>query len=268
MTNPAQMYEAFLVPAVFRPWAEELVRRLEPREGIRALDAGCGTGVVTRLVAQAIGPKGAVTGLDMNPAMLEIARGIPVEAGSAPITWVQSAADSVALPDATFDLITCQQMLQFAPDRLAVLREFRRLLAPGGRVAIAAWAGAELHPLQMEVDRAIQRRTGQPALAAGFALSESEEIRTLLEAAGFRVDGIELVHKESRFRDPEGAIRNHLLAATAGIASFRQLDSEARDEVLRQIASDVAPLVREHTVDGELVHDWHAHIALATVPLP
>lgn len=267
MTNPAEVYEAFLVPQVFRPWAQELIQRARPGSGMAALDAGCGTGAVTRLLAHAVGPTGVVIGLDMNPAMLEIARRRPEEVGSAPITWVQSAADAVALPDATFDLITCQQMLQFAPDRSAMLREFRRLLAPGGRVALATWAAAELHPFQMAIDAAIARRTGQPALVAGFALSDPDEIRGLAEAAGFRVDSIDLLVKTSRFANPEQAIRIHLLAATAGIASFRQLDSAARDELLDAIAADVAPLVRAHTVDGELAHDWHANITLARVPL-
>jgi ubiquinone/menaquinone biosynthesis C-methylase UbiE len=268
MTNPAELYQDVLVPAVFGPWAEELLRRAAPPPGARVLDVGCGTGVVTRTAARIVGPRGAVTGLDMNPAMLEIARHIPVEEGSARTTWVQSAADRIALPDATFDLITCQQVLQFVPDRAAVLREFRRLLAPGGRVALATWAAADLHPFQQAVDVAIARHTGQPALVAGFALSNPDEIRCLLEDAGFQIVAIDLLAKESRFPDPDRGLREHLLAATAGIPSFRQLDAGARDELIDRIVTDLADLIRANTVAGELVHAWHAHIALADVPNP
>jgi ubiquinone/menaquinone biosynthesis C-methylase UbiE len=268
MTSPAELYQNVLVPAVFGPWADELLRRAAPPPGARVLDVGCGTGVVTRAAARIVGPRGAVTGLDMNPAMLEVARHIPVEEGSGHITWVQSAADQIALPDATFDLITCQQVLQFVPDRGAVLREFRRLLAPGGRVAIAAWAAADLHPFQQGVDVAIARHTGQPALVAGFALSDPDEIRQLLEDAGFQVIAIDYLAKESRFPDPEQGLRGHLLAATAGIPSFRQLDAGSRTELIDQIVSDLSDLIRANTVAGELVHAWHSHIAIATVPNP
>lgn len=268
MTSPAEMYHSFLEPIIFGPWAEELIRRAAPRSGARVLDAGCGTGVVTRAVARAVGPRGQVTGLDMNQAMLDVARRVPVEEGAAPIVWVQSAADQIAYPDATFDLITCQQMLQFAPDRGAVLREFRRLLAPGGRLALATWAAAELHPLQMEIDRAIARYTGQPGLIAGFALSDEAELRRLLEGAGFPRVTIELIARESRYPGPDRAVQQWLLAATAGIASFRQLDHDARDELLERIAADLAEAIRAHTVDGYLVHTWHAHIAIADVPQP
>lgn len=268
MTNPAELYQHVLVPAVFGPWAEELLCRAAPQPGARVLDVGCGTGVVTRAAARAVGPGGAVTGLDMNPAMLEVARHIPVEEGSARITWVQSTADRIALPDATFDLITCQQVLQFVPDRAAALREFRRLLAPGGRVAIAAWAGADLHPEQREIDVAIVRHTGQPALVAGFALSDPDEIRRLLEDAGFQVVAIDLIAKKSRFPEPDRAVRNHLLAATAGIPSFRQLDADSREELIDRIAVDLTDFTRANTVAGELVHSWHAHIAIADVPNP
>ncbi|MCC6790335.1 MAG: methyltransferase domain-containing protein, partial [Thermomicrobiales bacterium] len=164
--------------------------------------------------------------------------------------------------------VTCQQMLQFVPDRAAVLREFRRLLAPGGRVAIATWASADLHPFQMEIDRIIQRHTGQAALVAGFGLSDSTEVRRLLEGAGFVVDAVDLLAKKSRFAEPDQALRNHLTAATAGIPSFRQLDVATRDHLLDLIARDAAELVRANTVEGMLVHDWHAHIAIGSVPMP
>jgi 2-polyprenyl-3-methyl-5-hydroxy-6-metoxy-1,4-benzoquinol methylase len=226
--NPAVLYADFLAPAVFEPWAEELLRHAGPTAGERVLDVGCGTGVVTRAAAARVGPRGAVTGLDFNPAMLEVARQTPAPDGAAPISYVVGAADDIAYPDANFDLVTCQQMLQFAPDRAAVVRQFRRVLAPGGRTAIAVCADITHNADQQPLDDAIVRRVGPPGIAAGLSFGSPDDLAALLDDAGFNVQSLDLVAKEARFPDPELVIRRWLLAATAGIPGLRQLDGAAR----------------------------------------
>jgi len=81
--NAAERYERVLVPAIFAPWAADLVALAKLRPGERVLDVACGTGVVGRLAAERVGPKGHVTGLDLNESMLEVARsrGVRVEIG-------------------------------------------------------------------------------------------------------------------------------------------------------------------------------------------
>ena len=71
----AELYQRHLVPAVTALWAAELVERVDVRAGERVLDIACGTGVVARAAAERAGPDGNVTGLDINPAMLGVARG-------------------------------------------------------------------------------------------------------------------------------------------------------------------------------------------------
>src|SRR5205823_9474849 len=105
-----------------------------------------GTGVVARLAAQQVGPEGQVTGLDLNPGMLAVARALPPPLG-ATITWVECSAVAMDLPDATFDVVLCQQGLQFFPDKPAALREMHRVLKPNGRAAIAVWTQIELNQI-------------------------------------------------------------------------------------------------------------------------
>src|SRR3546814_10148611 len=103
------------------------------REGERVLDVACGTGVVTRLASEQVGATGAVAGLDVNPGMLAVARAATPEGMS--IEWHEANAEAMPLPDASFDVVLCQLGLQFMPDRQAALREMRRVLVDGGRLA-------------------------------------------------------------------------------------------------------------------------------------
>lgn len=182
--SAAENYERYFVPTIGLPLAKDLVQRAALQPGARVLDAACGTGVVTRLVAEALGGEGSVAGLDVNPTMLAVAR----QAASleASIDWYESTLEAVPLPDAAFDVVLCQMGLQFMPDRSKALAEIRRLLAPGGRAVLsvpgptprlfaimAEGLGTHIHP----------ECAGFPEMV--FSLHEPEELRQLLEGAGF-----------------------------------------------------------------------------------
>jgi len=133
--NPAETYEHYFVPAMFLPWAAILLRHaaLQPREQV--LDVACGTGIVSRQAAPLVGADGQVVALDMNPAMLAVARAIPSPSG-ATINWQEGNAMSLPFPDGAFDVVLCQHGLQFVPDRAAAIREIRRVLTGlGDRLA-------------------------------------------------------------------------------------------------------------------------------------
>src|SRR5918996_2532863 len=105
--DAAQMRERYSVRYFIGPWAPGLIAVAALQPGERVLDVACGTGVVTRLVAPAVGPTGQVTGLDINAAMLAVARSLPPPSGAS-ITWVEGNAVAMDFPDASFDVILCQ----------------------------------------------------------------------------------------------------------------------------------------------------------------
>jgi ubiquinone/menaquinone biosynthesis C-methylase UbiE len=111
-----ELFERYLVPAVTAPWAADLVSLTDPPLGAHLLDVACGTGIVARLAAQRVGPTGHVVGLDLNPGMLAVARGLPPLPG-APIAWREASAVALLFPEATFDVVLCQQGLQFFSHR-------------------------------------------------------------------------------------------------------------------------------------------------------
>src|SRR5215471_13772015 len=104
---------------------QSLVQLAAPQEGDRVLDVACGTGPVTRYIAPFVGSTGRVVGLDLNSGMLDTARAMPIPEGIQ-IDWREGNATARPFPNASFDVVCCQQGLQFCPDRPAALRAMHR----------------------------------------------------------------------------------------------------------------------------------------------
>jgi SAM-dependent methyltransferase len=107
------------------------------------LDVACGTGIVARLAATKVRP-GQVTGLDLNAGMLAVARSLPND--GAPINWTEGSAVDMPFPSGHFDVVLCQQGLQFFPDQPGALRELHRVLRKGGRAALSVYSPIERTP--------------------------------------------------------------------------------------------------------------------------
>src|SRR5690606_9535063 len=117
-----------------------------PKPGERVLDLACGTGIIARQVAPLVGGEGKVVALDLRPGMLAAASKLTVPYG-APTERVQGDATELDFAPGSFDLVVCQQGLQFFPDRPAAAAEMKRVLATGGRAVVACWRSLEHHPL-------------------------------------------------------------------------------------------------------------------------
>ena len=183
--NAAENYERFFVPAIGEPFAREMMEAAALQPGERVLDVACGTGIVTRLAAERVAPGGTVAGLDVNPAMLAVARTV-VTPSLTPIRWYETSAEAMPLPDASFDVVLCQLGLMFMTDKGAALREMRRVLAPRGRALISVPRPTAFF---RALDEAIEQHMG--ADAAGFvrlvfSLHEPAEVERLLNEAGFQ----------------------------------------------------------------------------------
>jgi len=108
--DAAKLREQYSIRYFIGPWAPGLVALAALQPGECVLDVACGTGLVTRLAAPEVGPTGQVTGVDINAAMLAVARSLPPPSGAA-ITWVEGDAGAMDFPDASFEVILCQQGL-------------------------------------------------------------------------------------------------------------------------------------------------------------
>jgi ubiquinone/menaquinone biosynthesis C-methylase UbiE len=190
-----EIYQRYFVPVIGQPLAIDLVAAAEIRAGQRVLDVACGTGVVTRLAAERVGPSGSVAGADVNAAMLEVARSS--SAGTQPpITWYETAAEAMPLQDASFDVVLCQLGLQFMRDKEAALREMRRVLVPGGRVFISVPKLMPIFEIMHDaVARHIDRETAS-FVHLVFSLNDPAALEHLLELVGFNDVTIRTATKE------------------------------------------------------------------------
>ena len=199
--DAAVRYQDVIVPWILGPFAEALVEVVAPRRGEAVLDVGCGTGAAARAAALAVGPTGRAVGLDLNVGMLEVARGIDPAEGAgdpdrpepAPIEWVEASAAAMPLADRSFDVVVSAQVLQFVPETAAVAREMRRVLRPGGRVAVGVWRGVAHNPYFAAQVEAVTERLGAEAagaLTAGFRMTDPAPLVEALIAAG--LEGVEV----------------------------------------------------------------------------
>jgi ubiquinone/menaquinone biosynthesis C-methylase UbiE len=176
-------YQRYFVPAIGGPFAADLIEDAALSPGERVLDVACGTGVVTRLAAERVGPSGTLAALDVNPAMLSAARSIP--SSGAAVQWYETSAEAMPLPDGAFDVVLCQLGLQFVADRKAALREMRRVLVPGGRVLVSVPPPNAFFNV---LDESLARHVGDEAAAfvrMVFSLSAPATIEQLFRDAGF-----------------------------------------------------------------------------------
>jgi ubiquinone/menaquinone biosynthesis C-methylase UbiE len=262
MSNPAETYESYMVPTLFAPWASHLVQTANPQPGERVLDVACGTGVIARHVAPRVGSNGWVSGLDLNPNMLAVARAAAEREGLV-IEWREGWAEKLPFPDGSFDLVLCQFALMFFADRYAALNEMHRVLTNGGRITLSVWQGLDLHPFYQTLHDVIQQRLEMSGVQDIFALGDADELRTLLTEAGFRHVEIEPVSMIARFPDPERFLAGEIDVDTAAIPSMQHLDAQARQAITAAIRDDMEPALHEVTEGDHVVIPCHAHIARA-----
>lgn len=181
----AENYSRDFVPLIPAPLAVDLIEVAAPASGEFVVDVACGTGVVTRLAAERVGANGKVIGADLSPEMLEVAACTPIPHG-APIEWREADAQALPLPDDSYDLVLCQLGLMFVPDPSAAILEMRRILSPGGRLAVNT--PAAMPQLFAILGEALGRHSSPDLsgfLRAVFSLHKND-LRALLEAARFR----------------------------------------------------------------------------------
>lgn len=226
----AELYERIAARYILGPWAPSLVDAVQLAQGERVLDLACGTGVVARTAAQRVGRQGSVTGIDLNPGMISVARSLPAPVGAL-IEWLEGSALAIPIPDASVDVVLCQQGLQFFPDKACALREMRRVLDLGGRLALSVWSGAGVY--NTAVGKALAQYAGEDT-AQRFLASRNtpakDEVERLALAAGFSELRIRISRMNVHLPKLDRFVLDHL-AASPVAASIAALDSESRNNI-------------------------------------
>jgi ubiquinone/menaquinone biosynthesis C-methylase UbiE len=258
-----ELYQRYLVPAITSLWAADLLARAVPKKEEAVLDIACGTGAVTRLVAERTAG-GRVVGLDFNAGMLGVARSVP-NAG-VPIEWFKGSALSLPFNDASFDLVLCQLGLQFFPDRPLALREMRRVLKPAGRLALSVYSPIEHTPAAYAFVRALDRHLGPDSSKikrAEHAFGEPGELDALMVANGFDRVSVATVVQQIVFPSVLDYVRFQLVATPmASLLGGR--DEVGRNKTIEEIAVTTESLLDSRMLgDGRLSFPQEAYVATA-----
>ena len=260
----AQNYEKNVVTYITIPITAILLEHASPQPGEHVVDVACGTGVVARQTAPRVGAAGTVVGVDINPAMLAVARSLPAPEGAF-IEWREGSASALPLPDDAFDLALCQAGLQFFPDRLAALREMHRVLRPGGRVVLSVARSLEHNPASQVIWEAIARHlnTTPAVLARQFSLGDAGELRALLESAGFA--DVTIVARSYTVRQPRNPqlIAQTLASLTAVLPALASFSEEERSAVAEAVEVEIGPARQAYVEGDEELYPTAFHIASA-----
>lgn len=247
--NAAENYERYFVPAIGGPVAEVTLAAANPQPGERVLDVACGTGIVARRAAERVGPSGRVTGIDLAPDMIDVARTAPAPAAPK-IEWDNGDATSLPYPDDAFDVVLCQMGLMFIEDRGAAVSEMHRVLAAGGR-AVVVTPGA-IQPLFEVLEQGIVDHIGAELgvfVRAVFSMDDPAELATLLERAGFSAVTGSATPIDLELPAPRDFLWQYVnLTPMAPIAAAAP--PEARDALERDVVESWAPFVSEGRLAG------------------
>ena len=258
--NAPEAYEQYLVPAIFVPWAEGLVDRADVRDGDDVLDVACGTGIVARTAASRVGDTGSVVGLDLNEGMLAVAEKAAAEI-EPPVEWRQGNATDLPFSEERFDVVCCQQALQFFEEPTAALEEMRRVLAPGGRAVCSVWRPLDYQPGYVPLAEALEQHVGEEAgamMRSPFPEWDGDALRGFARDAGFDDVSVTIEVDSGRYPSVEEFVRQE--AASSPLAEpIGAVSQEVRDELVR----DVEDALEAYIDDEGIVLPMESYVVTA-----
>jgi ubiquinone/menaquinone biosynthesis C-methylase UbiE len=257
-TSFPEMYEQALVGPLFQPWVKDLLDEVALHPGDRLLDVACGTGIVARLAKERLGESGVVVGVDLSPAMLAVARRV-----GAGIDWREGDAGALPLRQGErFDVVVCQQGLQFFPDRAAAAREMRRALVEGGRLAVSTWRPDEEVPVGKELRHVAERHVG-PISDRRHSFGEAAPLEALLRGAGFHEVRSKTLSRTIRFEDGSVFIRLNAMALVGMSNGSKDMGEDARERAVKAILRDSAGVLETQTDERGFSYELTTNLVTA-----
>ena len=253
------IYDRYMVPLIFAPYAEEVARHARTFMPGHVLETAAGTGVVTEALHRAL-PDAEIIATDLNAPMLEVAA---ARVQSEKVSFEAADAQELRFADQSFDLVVCQFGAMFFPDKVRGNSEARRVLRDGGRYLLVIWDHVERNLATMVAGRAvadlIPEGAGRFYERVPFRYHDQAQIAADLRAAGFADIAFETIALESR----AASARDAAIALVQGTPM--RSDIEAVDPALLGPATDAAAkaLAQFEGPDG-FSAPMSAHLVTAT----
>jgi ubiquinone/menaquinone biosynthesis C-methylase UbiE len=245
-----------------RPMGAAIIERLELKTNDIVLDVATGTGEPGLTIA-AIAKDGKVTGTDLSDEMLQIAEANALAKGLK--NYSTKASDVCGLPfeDNTFTKISCRMGFMFFPDMQQAANEMYRVLKPGGRLAIAVWAGPDKNLWYTAMSRAMNKYVETPLPAPDapgmFRCSASGVMADIFAKAGFKGVGEQEIKGKIDFIDADTYWRNRTELSETLVAALAKLDEAAKTA----IKNEVYATINANSLNGCALLDWGVNVIYA-----
>lgn len=247
------------------PVSAWMIERLSLQPGQVVLELAAGPGDTGFMAAELVAPGGRLICSDGAPEMLEVARGRAEHQGLDSVEFKQLELEWIDLDTASVDAALCRWGLMFALDRSAALKEIRRVLRPGGRLALAVWDTPEANPWATIPTRALvelgHAEPPDPSAPGMFVLGDPGRVRELLQGAGFAEIEVEALELGRAWPGVDEYLAETAELSSPFAAMRGRLPAEAWDAVVERIAQLAAPFI---AADGGLQMPGRALVAAAT----
>lgn len=238
-------YDKYLGPVLFEPYALELAHRLQNDKLNNVLEIACGTGRLTKHLVNLIAPGGQLTATDLNADMIELAK----TRVTGNVQWQVADAQNLPYRDKTFDHVVCQFGVMFFPNKQLAFAQAYRVLQPNGKFIFSTWDELKNNPgankIRTIMDEVLQENAPDFLMKGPYSFYDTTEIKSLLEAAGFKDIRHDEVNLTSSCACPEDFCSGFVYGTPLD-AYLSKIDAAGRQSLEKQFREGIAAEFGEH----------------------
>ena len=253
-----EIYDAYMVPLIFEPYAIDLASRVAAQPPARLLELAAGTGAVTRRLALELPATTEIVATDLNQPMIDRASAIGT---TRPVAWRQADAQALPFADASFDCVVCQFGVMFFPDKPRAFAEIRRVLRPGGRLILNTWDRLETNEFTEVVNATLTKLyPGNPPTFMArvpHGYFDYDRIRRDVEAGGFarpaQIEAVDALSNAAAPRIPavalcQGTPMRNEIESRANVSLAAATDAAEQALARRFGTGAISGAIRAHVI--------------------